>query len=176
MRESATLIVLLLACAAWAQQAPAQKQSTAEPKTTLKVDVKLVNVFVTVTDAHGAPVAGLQKENFVLQEDGREQKISVFDKESALPLSIALSIDTSLSTRHDLPLEQASAKRFAHAILRPVDALCVYGFSEVVNESTRGYTADLRRIDEGIDHIRVGAATALYDAIYLAARALDHRK
>ena len=112
----------------------------------------------------------------MLKEDDHEQTIAVFDKESALPLSIALSIDTSLSTRHDLPLEQASAKRFAHAILRPVDAVCVYGFSEVVNESTRGYTADLKRIDEGIDHIRVGAATALYDAIYLASRALDHRK
>src|SRR6202163_144926 len=174
MRKCATLVVLLLASAACTQQAAGQKQSTAEPETTLKVDVKLVNVYVTVTDAHGAPVAGLQKENFLLQEDGREQKISVFDKESALPLSIALAIDTSLSTRHDLPLEQASAKRFAHAILRPVDALCVYGFSEVVNESTRGYTPDLRRIDEGIDHIRVGAATALYDAIYLASRALEH--
>src|ERR1700686_1314281 len=175
MRESATLIVLLLACAAWAQQAPEQKQSTGEPETTLKVDVKLVNVFVTVTDAHGAPVAGLQKENFVLQEDGREQKISVFDKESALPLSVALAIDTSLSTRHDLPLEQASAKRFAHAILRPVDALSVFGFSETVLQST-SYTAELKRIDEGIDHIRLGAATALFDAVYLAARSLDRRQ
>ena len=133
-------------------------------------------MFVTVTDSHGSPVGGLKKENFVLKEDDHEQTIAIFDKESALPLSIALSIDTSLSTRHDLPLEQASAKRFAHAILRPIDAVCVYGFSEVVNESTRGYTADLKRIDEGIDHIRVGAATALYDAIYLASRALDHRK
>lgn len=155
---------------------PAHSQRQSEPATTLRVDVNLVNVFVTVTDAQGAPIGGLTKENFSLKEDDREQKIAIFDKESALPLSIALSIDTSLSTRHDLPLEQASAKRFAHAILRPVDALCVYGFSEVVNESTRGYTADLRRIDEGIDHIRVGAATALYDAIYLASRALDHRK
>src|ERR1700736_4919221 len=99
MRKSATLVVLLLACAAGAQQqAAAQKQSTAEPETTLKVDVKLVNVYVTVTDAHGAPVAGLQKENFMVQEDGRAQKIAVFDKESAVPLSIALAIDTSLST------------------------------------------------------------------------------
>ena len=39
-----------------------------------------------------------------------------------------------------------------------------------------GYSSDLKRIDESIDHIRVGAATALYDAIYLASRALDHRK
>ena len=172
MRKPATLILLLLACAvARAQQVPSQTR----PETTLKVDVKLVNVYVTVTDAHGAPVAGLKKENFAVQEDGRQQTISVFDKESALPLSIALAIDTSLSTRHDLPLEQASAKRFAHAILRPVDALSVFGFSETVLQST-SYTADLKRIDEGIDHIRLGAATALFDAVYLASRSLDRRQ
>jgi Ca-activated chloride channel homolog len=165
----------------WAQQSttpqsPVSPEPQSEPATTLRVDVNLVNVFVTVTDAHGAPVAGLTKGNFALEEDGHEQKISVFDKESALPLSIALAIDTSLSTRHDLPVEQAAAKRFARAILRPIDGLSVYGFSEVVNEATPGFTADLKRIDEGIDHIRVGAATALFDAIYLASRALDRRK
>lgn len=190
MRKPATnlLLIGLLAVSSglWAQQtspqqSPAQQNSPrpehqSEPTTTLRVDVNLVNVFVTVTDEHGAPIGGLLRENFILKEDDREQKIAVFDKESALPLSIALAIDTSLSTRHDLPLEQTSAKRFAHAILRPVDALSVYGFNEVVHESTPGYTSDLKRIDEGIDHIRVGAATALYDAIYLAARALDHRK
>ena len=162
MRKLVTRILpLLLACAiSRAQQAPVQTQ----PDTTLKVDVKLVNVFVTVTDARGAPVAGLKKDNFVLQEDGRAQTISVFDKESALPLSIALAIDTSLSTRHDLPLEQASAKRFARAILRPVDSLSVFGFSETVLQSTN-YTSDVKRIEEGIDHIRLGAATALFDAV-----------
>src|ERR1700758_2875352 len=175
---SLLLVSLFLAfCGLQAQQSvppapPPQKQ----PSTTLKVDVNLVNVFVTVTDDQGAPVGGLKKENFILKEDGQEQKIAVFDKESALPLSIALAIDTSLSTRHDLPLEQASAKRFVHTILRPVDALSVYAFSEVVNEATPGYISDLKRIDEGIDHLRVGAATALYDAIYLASRALDHRQ
>ncbi len=195
MRKLATILLLIgslvLLCGLAAQdttsrqnssqqnptsQNPAHSERQSEPTTTLRVDVNLVNIFVTVTDARGAPVGGLKKENFALKEDDHEQKIAVFDKESALPLSIALTIDTSLSTRHDLPLEQASAKRFAHAILRPVDALCVYGFSEVVNESTRGYTSDLKRIDEGIDHIRVGAATALYDAMYLVSRALEHRK
>jgi Ca-activated chloride channel family protein len=172
MRKLAIVISLVLVCA-WtrAQQAPSQT----EPETTLKVDVKLVNVYVTVTDAHSAPVAGLKKDNFRVLEDGREQTISVFDKESAVPLSIALAIDTSLSTRHDLPLEQASAKRFARAILRPVDALSVFGFSETVLQST-SYTADLKRINDGIDHIRLGAATALFDAVYLASRSLDRRQ
>jgi Ca-activated chloride channel homolog len=185
-----TLGLLVSGCL-WAQQAsspanPAHpdsgkqdsstQESRSEPTTTLKVDVKLVNVFVTVTDAHGSPIGGLTKDNFVLSEDGYLQKISVFDKESALPLSIALAIDTSLSTRHDLPLELASAKRFVHAILRPVDSLSVYGFSEVVHESTPGFTSNIKRIDEGIEHIRVGAATALFDAIYVTSHALDPRK
>src|SRR5208282_3539500 len=124
-----------------------KQEPQSPPAETLIVDVKLVNVFVTVTDAQGAPIGGL-KDNFVLREDGSEQKISVFDRESALPLSIALEIDTSLSTRHDLPLEEAAAKRFVHAIMRPVDALSVYAFSETVSESKYGFTSDLKRIDE----------------------------
>jgi len=143
--------------------------------TTLKVDVKLVNVFVTVTDEHGAPVAGLKKENFTLLEDSKPQTISVFDKESALPLSIVLDIDTSLSTRKDLPLELSSARRFAHAILRPVDALALYGFSEIVSEVVP-FTSDLKAIDRGVDRVRMGSATALYDALYLGAQALDTRQ
>ncbi len=191
MRKLATSVLTLsLACFLWsnnlsAQQPanqqnppkrePAKSEAQSDTATTVKVDVNLVNVFVTVTDATGSPIGGLKKENFTLEEDGREQKIAVFDKESALPLSIALAVDTSLSTRHDLPLEQASAKRFAKAILRPVDALAVYDFSEVVHEAS-GFTADHKRIDAGIDHIHMGAATALYDAIYLTSRALAHRK
>jgi Ca-activated chloride channel family protein len=145
------------------------------PETTLKVDVKLVNVFVTVTDEHGAPVGGLKKENFTLLEDGKAQTISMFDKESALPLSIVVDVDTSLSTRKDLPLELSSARRFAHAILRPVDALSLYGFSEVVSEVVP-FTSDLKAIDRGVDHVRLGSATALYDALYLGAQALAPRK
>jgi Ca-activated chloride channel family protein len=146
-----------------------------EPSTTLKVDVKLVNVFVTVTDEHGRPVGSLKKDNFLLKEDGRDQKIAVFQKESALPLSIVLAIDTSLSTRRDLQLELQSARRFASAILRPVDALSVYEFSEVVSEIVP-FTSDMKRIDHAIDHPRLGAATALYDALYLGSQALDSRQ
>jgi Ca-activated chloride channel homolog len=154
---------------------PDSTSAAQNPETTLKVDVKLVNVFVTVTDEHGAPVAGLKKENFALLEDGKPQNISVFDKESALPLSIVLDIDTSLSTRKDLPLELSSARRFAHAILRPIDALSLYGFSEIVSEVVP-FTSDLKTIDRGVDRVRLGSATALYDALYLGAQALETRK
>jgi Ca-activated chloride channel homolog len=146
-----------------------------QPETTLKVDVKLVNVFVTVTDGHGAPVSNLQKENFRLKEDGKEQKIAIFSRESALPLSIVLALDTSLSTKKDLPLEQASAHKFAHTIVRPQDGLAVYKFSEVVSEVVP-FTSDLKRIDSGIDRIHNGAATALYDMIFLGSQALGSRQ
>src|SRR5258708_26365835 len=90
-------------CGLWAQQPPSSSAPTPSqtspaqtgPTTTLKVDVNLVNVFVTVTDAQGAPVAGLTKENFLLEEDGHEQKIAVFDKESPLTISLALDIHTT---------------------------------------------------------------------------------
>ncbi len=146
-----------------------------EPETTIKVDVKLVNVFVTVTDARGAPVANLQKENFLLKEDGKEQKISIFSRESALPLSIVLAVDTSLSTRKDLPLELTSARRFAHTIVRPEDGLAVYKFSEEVRQMVP-FTSDLKKIDAGIDRVHNGAATALYDAIFLGSQALSRRQ
>ena len=145
-----------------------------DPTTTLRVDVKLVNVFVTVTDSRGAPVASLNKENFQLQENGKDQKIAVFSRESALPLSIVLSVDTSLSTRKDLPLELSSARKFAHTILRPQDGLSLYKFSEEVSEVVP-FTADLKKIDAGIDRIRNGSATALYDAIFLGSQALNKR-
>src|SRR5882724_5655061 len=165
MKTAAICSCLLAVCLA----------ASAQDSDTISVNVRLVNVFVTVTDNHGAPVAGLTKENFALKEDDREQKISIFDKESELPLSIVLGIDTSLSTRKDLPLELASARRFVRTILRPVDAISLYQFSEIVDEITP-FTSDQKRIDHAISGIQYGAATALYDALYLGSQALEKRQ
>jgi Ca-activated chloride channel family protein len=153
----------------------AKSSGSADDASDIKVDVKLVNIFVTVNDEHGSPVGNLNKDNFQIVEDGHPQKISIFGKESELPLSIVLDIDTSLSTRKDLPLELASARRFAHTIIRPVDALSLYDFSEVVSQDI-AFTADLRIIDRGIEHVHTGAATALYDAVFLGAQALETRQ
>jgi Ca-activated chloride channel family protein len=155
--------------------ASAAGSAKAPDEPTFKVDVKLVNVFATVLDSHGAPVGGLKKEDFRILEDGFPQQISVFERESQLPLSIVLAVDTSLSTHKDLPLELNSARRFAHIIMRPVDRLAVYEFSETVHE-VAGFTADLKQIDRAIVGIRPGTATAMYDAIYLGAEALERRQ
>jgi Ca-activated chloride channel family protein len=163
---------IFLFCVALALPAAAQ---TPDSDSTLRVDVKLVNVFVTVTDKAGAPVGSLTKDNFKLLEDGVPQKVSVFARESELPLSIVLAIDTSLSTKKDLKLETLSARKFTHDILRHQDALSLYQFSEIVEELVP-FTSDVARIDRGIDRVHVRAATALYDAIYLGADALMKRE
>jgi Ca-activated chloride channel homolog len=146
-----------------------------QPSTTFKVNVKLVNVFTTVTNSGGAPVSSLKEEDFQVFEDGKLQKIAVFHRESELPLSIVVAVDTSLSTRGDQKLELESARRFAHAILRPIDGLSLFQFSEIVDQVTP-FTADVRVIDRGINHIRSGAATALYDTLYLGSEALQQRR
>ncbi|HLI64607.1 MAG TPA: VWA domain-containing protein [Terriglobales bacterium] len=156
-----------------------EKQQTADtgdqPSATFKVNVKLVNVFTTVTDANGAPISSLKKDDFEVFEDGEPQQIAVFRRESELPLSIVVAIDTSLSTRVDQKLELESARRFAHDILRPIDALSLFEFSEVVNQLTP-FTSNLRLIDRGINRVHSGAATALYDTLYLGADALMERR
>jgi Ca-activated chloride channel homolog len=159
---------------------PDRKQTTEaqpdeQPSTTIKVNVKLVNVFATVTDRGGSPVSSLKEEDFQVLEDGKPQKIAVFHRESELPLSIVVAVDTSLSTRSDQKLELESARRFAHAILRPIDGLSLFTFSEIVDQVIP-FTSDQRVIDRAINHIRPGAATALYDTLYLGSDALLNRR
>jgi Ca-activated chloride channel homolog len=140
----------------------------------IHVDVRLVNVFVNVTDANGAPVGGLTMEDFAVCENGHAQKITYFERETNIPLSIVLAIDTSGSTRKDLPLEKTAARDFVHWLLRPVDRLDLMDFNSDVREVVP-FTADVRRIDAGLDDLDVGPATALYDAIYLASQSLGPR-
>ena len=174
--------IALLSCLALAQAPAVPKPPARQPAAeqneqlpTFRSHVNLVNIFATVLDRNGAPVGDLQKSDFELYEDGVRQDIAVFDRESELPVSIVLALDTSLSTRKDLPLELASARRFVHDILRPVDALTLYEFDERVTEIVH-FTSDLSTIDRGINRVRSGTATSLYDAVYLASEALATRQ
>lgn len=150
-------------------------QSQKNDDSTFRVNVRLVNVFTTVTDSHGAPVANLTKDDFQLSEDGIQQDIRVFEKESAIPLSIALAIDTSPSTMRDFKLETSSAHKFVHSILRKEDQLSVFEVTENVDQLTR-YTSDMKTIERGIDALRVGPGTSIYDAIYLCSDSLLDRQ
>ena len=182
------MIVAVVCCACgWAQTPTTSDRNTHEPDQppisaqrqenipTFKSEVKLVNVYATVVDRTGAPVGGLTQDDFEVFEDGVPQKISVFARESELPLSIVLALDTSLSTRKDLRVELDAAHEFVRSILRPQDGLALYQFAQEVDELVP-FTSDMARIDRGLKRVHIGSATALYDAIYLASRALSRRQ
>jgi Ca-activated chloride channel family protein len=173
LRSISIVIGVCLACVAQSTQNGQTRGQGGVP--TFRSDVRLVNVFATVLDRDGSPVADLNKNDFEVLEDGVPQTIAVFDRESELPLNIILAVDTSLSTRKDLPLELASARRFCHDIIRPQDRLAVYRFDENVSEVVP-FTSDLKEIDRGLDRMRSGAATSLFDAVYLAGEALAGRR
>jgi Ca-activated chloride channel homolog len=187
LRSLLMALFFVIASGAWAQDAgsappayPRPPQSSPRNQSddqipTFRSDVRLVNVFVTVLDQKGAPVGGLTVNDFKLSEDGVPQKIAVFSRESELPLSIVVAMDVSLSVKRDLKLELESARRFVHAIVRPQDAVSLYQFSEHVDELTK-FTSNMQRIDDGLNRARVGAATALYDAVYLGSQALSKRQ
>jgi len=143
--------------------------------TTLHVDVKLVSVFANVTDRNGAIVGDLAKEDFSVTEDGHPQQISIFEKQSELPLNLTLAIDTSGSVQKDLTEEAAAARRFAHALVRPQDQMSLMQFATEVRALTP-FTNNLKLIDRGLNQLHGGWATALYDAIDQGAERLGPKE
>ena len=141
---------------------------------TLRMDVRLVNVFVNVTDTTGAIVGGLTREDFALAEDGRPQEIAVFERQSEQPLNLTLAIDTSGSVHKDLLLEQDAARRFVRAMMRPQDQMSLLEFATEVRELTP-FTNNAGQIERGLERLHSDFATALYDAIYLGAQRLGRK-
>ena len=144
-------------------------------QTTLRMDVKLVSVFVNVTDRNGAIVGGLTQNDFAISEDGRPQRIAVFERVSEMPLNLLLAIDTSGSVSKDLSAEADAAHRFARAILRPQDQMGVLQFATNVQVLTP-FTNKVSLIDRGLRDLHSDWATALYDAIVLGSDQLGQRE
>jgi Ca-activated chloride channel family protein len=157
------------------RRTPAANQAPAQPLPTLTLSARLVTIAVNAVDDKGSPVGGLDKPDFRLLEDGKEQKIEFFDRESATPLSIVLAIDGSESTLRNERLEKDAAKKFVSALLRPQDELDLMEFSDTVREIV-SFTPNKDRIANGMGDLRHGDATALYDAIYLASQRLGETK
>lgn len=164
---AATILALLIA--------PPTLRAQQDSGTTLKLDVKLVDVFVNVTDSDGAIVGGLTKDDFALFEDGRPQTIALFERQSQIPLALTLAIDTSGSVKKDLAREAAAAKHFARAMLRPQDQMSVLQFATEVSVLTP-FTNKLSQIDRGLNHLHGEWATAFYDAICAGSEALGRKQ
>lgn len=143
----------------------------AAQSTTLRLNVKLVSVLVNVTDRNGAIVGGLTKNDFSIFEDGRPQKIAVFEHVSELPLNLTIAIDTSGSVKKDLNAEADAAHTFAKEILRPQDRMSVMQFATNVSVLTP-FTDKVSVIDRGLKRLHTDFATALYDAIVQGSDAL----
>ena len=163
-------LVALMLAAALMPQAPIERRPPPQVPT-IKVESRLVNVAVNVVDEHGSPVAGLTQDDFQIAEDGRPQKIAFFEKESSTPLSIVLAIDASGSVMPDARLEKEAAKHFINALLRDQDELDLMDFSDTVREIVP-FTNQKKQIERGLNELKPGDETVLYDAIYLGAQRL----
>jgi Ca-activated chloride channel family protein len=141
------------------------------PVGTIRVETRLVNVALNVVDAHGAPVGGFEKKDFLLFEDGKPQTIAVFEREATSPLSIVLAIDSSETVLTSDRLEREAAKRFVRAILRPQDEIDLMDFADTVREIVP-FTNAAKRVEEGLGELKQGDETALYNAVYLASQRL----
>ncbi len=137
--------------------------------------MKLVNIFVNVTDKNGAIVGGLNQDDFALFEDNRPQQIALFERKTNAPLNLTLAIDTSGSVRKDLDEEASAARKFAHDILQSKDQMSVLEFATDVRELTP-FTGKLSQIDRAVGGLRSDFATALYDAIVLGSQGLGKRE
>ena len=160
-----------------AGQAPVERRppGVQQPTQTITVESRLVNVALNVVDENGAPVGGLTKDDFELTEDGKPEKIAVFEKQSATPLSIVIAMDASESVLSDRNLEREAARKFLKGLVRQQDRVDLMAFSDAVDEIVR-FTNDPREVEEGIGRIQRGSSTALYDAIYLASQRLGEEK
>lgn len=146
--------------------------------TVIRVNVQLVRLLVTVKDANGALVGGLDQADFIVTDSGVAQEVAVFERQTEQPLSIALLVDTSASTAKDLKYELESASRFVKALVRegnPKDSIALYSFNHEVTLQTN-FTRNPQRIEKALPKLRSEAGTSLYDAIVLASDGLSERE
>jgi VWFA-related protein len=185
-------VALIFAAAAFSQQpAPSAPSSTAKPAPTpaapqaaqpagqpgdtagkpIKIVVNEVNLIFTVTDKHGHYIPNLQQSDFALLDDQKAPaKVTSFHQQINLPLRVALLIDTSTSIHSRFQFEQQSAIEFLLEVLKTKpDRAFVMGF-DVTPTVTKDWTNDLDGLETGVDKLRSGGGTALYDAVYTACR------
>jgi VWFA-related protein len=84
----------------------------AQDAPTIKVDVDVVNILFNVHDKRGGLVGNLSKSDFTIAEDGKDQQIKYFNRETDLPLTIGLLIDVSASQQNLIEIEKNAAYQF----------------------------------------------------------------
>jgi len=130
----------------------------------LKIDVDLVMVNVTVRDADSRPVTSLKAQDFQIFEDRIEQKIRYFSSE-VTPISLGLVFDMSRSMEKKLAFARDAALKFLETGT-PDDEYFLVEFSNRAHLA-EGFTSDISRLRDKLTLVPAQGNTALYDAVYL---------
>ncbi len=156
----------------------AMPMAAAAQEVIFKTDVSLVRLLVTVKNPAGELVGGLGQDDFQVTDNGAPQTISLFERRTAQPLSVALTLDISGSTATSIKYQSDSLLRFAKALFadgNPEDSAALITFNwEVVRRSD--FTRRLNRLKGALKGIKSEAGTSLYDAILLSTDELKRRE
>ena len=170
MRNGSTRRELLLAAAALgARWARGQDQPV------FSTEVKVVNVLATVRNRTGSLVGTLGQDDFLLSEDNRPQTIRYFSRETDLPLTLGLMVDTSGSQRRVLDAERGASLRFLDQVVRPdKDKVFIMQFDSAV-QMRQPLTNLVGKLDDALAYVdsetmrqlrmQGGGGTLLYDAV-----------
>jgi VWFA-related protein len=153
----------------------ARSLALGQDEATFSADVKVVNVLASVRTKKNEIVRDLTKDDFLLSENGRPQSIRYFSRESDLPLTVGLMIDTSMSQQRVLDSERSASFRFLDQVLRESkDKLFVMQFDFAV-QLRQPLTSSRRELEEILPYVdtptrrelsmQVGGGTRLFDAI-----------
>jgi VWFA-related protein len=135
----------------------------------IEVAVDLVNVNFSATDSRGRMITGLKEEDFIVEEDGKPQTVTLFAREQELPLTLGILLDVSPSVASVFEEEKATASAFLESVLGKRDLATVITFDRSVILA-QDYTEDLPSLKKSIHDLKLSRpGTSLYDAVYLAA-------
>ena len=150
-------------------QAPAGQDEDKTP--TIVQQVNEVNLIFTVTDKKGAFIPNLRQSDFALLDDQKApSRVSSFVQQTNLPLRVGIVIDASTSIRTRLQFEQQSAIEFLLSVLKArSDRAFVMGFDSTPT-ITQDWTNNFDALETGINKLRPGGGTAMFDAVYTACR------
>jgi len=169
-------VCLLLAGAVLGSDAvsgQAQRQAPAtDQRSSIRVEVNLVTLLASVLDRNNRPVPDLQAGQFEIFEEGKLQKIEMFETETQQPLDLVLMVDSSLSETAKLRFEIEAAGRFVRRVMRPDDRMAVYEFGDAVSQ-LGNFSNQPDRVRAALQRIEPGTGTALYDAVLLGSQALE---
>ena len=129
-----------------------------------EVDVNLVELYTTVTDKSTRIVKGLEKDDFEVFEDDRPQEITKFELVEDLPLTLAITIDTSGSMVASLPQAREAARGFLDNIITPRDRYFAVAFSDRP-VLIMAPTDDVEAVETSLESLQSVGWTTLHDAV-----------